>query len=383
MPKILFVFGTRPEAIKLCPLILEMQARPREFDIRVAVTGQHRDMLDPVLSAFNVSPDYDLGLMRPGQTLTGSLARMLAGLEPVLADAVPELVFIQGDTTSTLAGALSSFYARIPVAHIEAGLRTGDLAEPFPEEMNRVIAGRAATLHFAATAAAAENLRLEGVNPEAIFVTGNTGIDAVNFVRDRLISGSLAGCDLRFLDPARKLLVVTAHRRESFGDGLEAICRAVSRVAAREDVQIVWPVHRNPLVSAPVHAHLCGYPSVHVIEPLPYIPFIDLMRRAYLLLTDSGGIQEEAPSLGKPAIVMRARTERPEAIEAGAARLVGADEERIVAEVEWLLDHPAEAAEMSAIANPYGDGLASRRIADATLGWFAKEQNFELQAVCV
>lgn len=374
MPRILFVFGTRPEAIKLCPVILEMSARAR-FEVRVAVTGQHGDMLDPVLEAFNVTPDYDLDLMRPGQTLTGSMARMLGALEGVVDNARPDMVFVQGDTTSTLAGALSAFYARAPVAHVEAGMRTGDVGEPFPEEMNRVVTTRLARLHFAATASAAGNLLKEGVSPDAIAVTGNSGIDAVNFVRDRLASGALAGCRLTFLDPRRKLIVVTAHRRESFGEGLDSICRALRRLAARADVQIVWPVHPNPNVTGPVHAQLSGFPSVHLIEPLPYVPFVDLMRRAYVLLTDSGGVQEEAPSLGKTAVVMRARTERNEGIAAGAARLVGTDESRIVSEVTWLLDHPADVAAISRVANPYGDGKASARIADATLNWFDGSQN--------
>jgi UDP-N-acetylglucosamine 2-epimerase (non-hydrolysing) len=370
MPRALFVFGTRPEAIKLCPVILQMRSRAAEFDARVVVTGQHRDMLDPILQTFSVTPDYDLDLMQPGQTLTASTARMLAALEPVLVETKPDMVFVQGDTTSTLAGALSAFYARIPVAHVEAGLRTGNPAEPFPEEMNRVITTRLATLHFAATRGAAENLLAEGVNPESIAVTGNPGIDAMHFVRDRLVTGALEGCRLGFLDPSRKLIVVTAHRRESFGLGIAAICRALRTLATRSDVQIVWPVHRNPNVTGPAHAMLSGFPSIHLIEPLPYVPFVDLMRRAAVLVTDSGGIQEEAPSLGKPAIVMRARTERIEAVESGAVRLVGTDESRIVSEVASLLDGADEAQAAANPDNPYGDGNASSRIAAATLHWF-------------
>lgn len=376
MPRILFVFGTRPEAIKLCPVILYMRSRPAEFDVRVAVTGQHRDMLDPILQTFSVAPDYDLDLMQRGQTLAASTARMLAALEPVLSDARADMVFVQGDTTSTLAGALSAFYARIPVAHVEAGLRTGDAAEPFPEEMNRVITTRLATLHFAATRAAGENLLAEGVKAESIAVTGNPGIDAVHFVRSQLETGALEGCQLGFLDPSRKLIVVTAHRRESFGAGLEAICRALETLGRRGDVQIVWPVHRNPNVSGPAHAMLSGFPSIHLIEPLPYVPFVDLMLRADVLVTDSGGIQEEAPSLRKPAIVMRAKTERVEGVESGAVKLVGTDESRIVSEVAALLDSPdAAAADVS--GNPYGDGKASARIAEATLAWFRRSNQTE------
>ncbi len=373
MPRILFVFGTRPEAIKLCPVIVEMRARSR-FDVRVAITGQHRDMLGPILSAFNVVPDYGLDLMHPGQTLTGTMSRFLAALENVLGDARPELVFVQGDTTSTLAGALSAFYARIPVAHVEAGMRTGDAGDPFPEEMNRVVTSRLATLHFAATTGAAENLQNEAIPPGSIAVTGNSGIDAVNYVRDALASGALPGCGLGFLDRRRKLIVVTAHRRESFGEGIDSICRALRRIAARRDVQIVWPVHPNPNVTGPVHAQLSDFPSIHLIEPLAYVPFVDLMRRAYVLVTDSGGIQEEAPSLGKPVIVMRARTERGEGVEAGAARLAGTDEGRIVSEVSWLLDHPEEVAKIGRVGNPYGDGRASARIADFTLQWFDRDR---------
>jgi UDP-N-acetylglucosamine 2-epimerase (non-hydrolysing) len=372
MPRTLFVFGTRPEAIKLCPVILHMRSRAAEFDVRVVVTGQHRDMLDPILQTFGVTPDYDLDLMQPGQTLAASTARILAALEPVLAETKPDMVFVQGDTTSTLAGALSAFYGRIPVAHVEAGLRTGDPGEPFPEEMNRVITTRLATLHFAATRAAAENLLAEGVRPERIAVTGNPGVDAIQFVRDRLATGALEGCRLDFLDPSRKLIVVTAHRRESFGVGIAAICRALRILATRRDVQIVWPVHRNPNVAGPAHAMLSGFPAIHLVEPLPYVPFVDLMRRAAVLVTDSGGIQEEAPSLGKPAIVMRTRTERIEGVESGAVRLVGTEEARIVTEVASVLDGAEGAQAASNPANPYGDGNASARIAAATLHWLRR-----------
>ncbi len=370
--KTLFVFGTRPEAIKLCPVVLYMKSRPAEFDVRVAVTAQHRQMLDQVLEVFRVVPDYDLNSMTPGQTLAASTARILAALEPVMDDAKPDIVYVQGDTTTTLCGALAAFYSRIPVGHIEAGLRTGDLAQPFPEEMNRVVTGRLAAIHFAATEGARRNLIRENVAPETIHVTGNSGIDALLNVRDRLASGELKGqADLaRFgCDPARRLIVVTAHRRESFGGGFENICRALQIIARRNDVEIVYPVHRNPNVVGPVQRYLDGLPNVHLIEPLEYVPFVDLMRRAYLLVTDSGGIQEEGPSLGKPVIVMREKTERPEAVEAGTVRMAGADEERIIAEITRLLDDPGAREAMSRVHNPYGDGHASERISKATLSF--------------
>lgn len=367
MVKALFVFGTRPEAIKLCPVVLHMKARPLEFSVRVAVTAQHRQMLDQVLAAFRVTPDFDLDLMTANQTLPGLSARMLAGLEPVVAEAKPDVVYVQGDTTTTLCGALAAFYAGIPVGHVEAGLRTGDLRQPFPEEMNRVVTARLATMHFATTDGSRQNLLREGIAEEAIRVTGNSGIDAVLYVRDRLISGELQGLNWDFLDPSRRLIVVTAHRRESFGPGFENICAALGTLAKRDDVEIVWPVHRNPNVMGPVQKHLSGLPRVHLIEPLDYVPFVDLMRRAYLLLTDSGGIQEEGPSLGKPVIVMREKTERPEAVDAGTVRLTGTDATRIVSEVERLLDDPSAHEAMARVHNPYGDGHASELIAAATL----------------
>lgn len=373
MVRTLFVFGTRPEAIKLCPVVLHMKSRPEEFDVRVAVTAQHREMLDQVLEAFGVTPDYDLDSMMPGQTLASSAARILAALEPVYSDAKPGIVYVQGDTTTTLCGALAAFYARIPVGHIEAGLRTGDLGQPFPEEMNRVVTGRLAAIHFAATEGARRNLLRENVAPGTIHVTGNSGIDALLHVRDRLVAGELKGranleCFGR--DPAKRLIVVTAHRRESFGGGFENICRALRTIAARGDVEIVYPVHRNPSVMGPVSRFLEGTPDIHLTEPLDYVPFVDLMRRSSLLLTDSGGIQEEGPSLGKPVIVMREKTERPEAVEAGTVRMAGTSHSRIVTEVARLLDNPETREQMSRVHNPYGDGRASERIAAATLAFF-------------
>jgi UDP-N-acetylglucosamine 2-epimerase (non-hydrolysing) len=363
IPSLLFVFGTRPEAIKLCPLIRKLRAR-QDFAVRICVTAQHRAMLDQVLDAFQVTPDFDLNIMRPNQTLSGLTARILEALEPVLASTAPDMVIVQGDTTTTLAAALAAFYHRIPAAHVEAGLRTGDPAHPFPEEMNRLLTGRLAELHFAPTPKAAAHLTAEGVPAARIHITGNTGIDAVLYVRDALASGALAVPACPCLETSRRLIVVTSHRRENFGPGFERAMRALARIAARPDVQLVYPVHRNPHVLGPAHELLGGHPNIHLVEPLPYVPFVDLLRRAYFLITDSGGIQEEAPSLGKPVLVMREKTERPEAVEAGTVKLVGTDEERIVAEATRLLDDPAAYTRMTRVHNPYGDGQASRRIAE-------------------
>ena len=370
MRTILFIFGTRPEAIKLCPVVSNLRASGR-FRVRVCVTAQHRSMLDQVLGAFGVTPDYDLDLMQPGQVLAQLTARILAALEPVLATERPDMVLVQGDTTTTFAGALVAFYQGLPVGHVEAGLRTGDLAQPFPEEMNRVVTTRLATLHFAPTEAARHNLLAEGVCRERISVTGNSGIDAVLHVRDALAAGRLPAGNWPQLDPAKKLIVVTAHRRESFGDPFARICDALARLAGRTDVQLVYPVHRNPNVMDPVYGRLSGLASVFLIEPLDYVPFVDLMRRAHLLITDSGGIQEEGPSLGKPILVMREKTERPEAVVAGTVKLVGTDPGRIVCEAERLLDDESEYSRMARIHNPYGDGHASDRIREAILAYFA------------
>ena len=364
MHKVLLIFGTRPEAIKLCPVIRSLREIHTRFDVRVLVTAQHREMLDQVLQAFDVQPHHDLDLMLPGQTLFQSTSRILAGLEDVLKTERPSIVIVQGDTTTTLCGALAGFYLNIPVAHVEAGLRTGDVRQPFPEEINRVLTSRLAELHFAATENAAENLRREGVTPDSIHVTGNTGIDAVLFVRDGLAEGRLHGREWPELDPAKKLIVVTAHRRESFGKGFERICRALAELADRPDVQVVYPVHPNPNVQDPVQRLLAGHPNVRLIEPLSYVPFVDLMRRAYLLITDSGGIQEEGPSLGKPILVMREKTERPEAVLAGTVKLVGTDQRLIVREATSLLDDRNAYQAMARVHNPYGDGQASARIAN-------------------
>lgn len=372
MRRILFIFGTRPEAIKLCPVILRLQQDPSRFDVQVCVTAQHREMLDQVLEAFQVKPDFDLDLMLPGQTLFQSTSRILAGLEEVLTAVRPDMVLVQGDTTTTFCGALAAFYKNVAVGHVEAGLRTWDMRQPFPEEMNRVLASRLSTLHFAPTQAAAQNLLNEGIPAEAVSVTGNTGIDAVLYVRDHLESGSLHGLHWNELDERRKLIVVTAHRRESFGAGFESICRGLARIADRDDVQIVYPVHPNPNVQDPVNRLLSSHPNVRLIEPLSYVPFVDLMRRAYLLITDSGGVQEEGPSLGKPILVMREKTERPEAVAAGTVKLVGTDADRIFSEAASLLDDRDLWERMKRVHNPYGDGHASERI-EGIIDSFYKE----------
>lgn len=319
-------------------------------------------MLDQVLECFEVKPDYDLDLMTPGQTLAQITARAIAALDPLLANEGADMVVVQGDTTTTMAGAMAAFYRHIPVAHVEAGLRTWDLEQPFPEEMNRLIAGRLAALHFAPTAGSRRNLLVEGIPEAGIVVTGNTGIDAVLHVACALEQGRMPAREWPWLDGAKKLIVVTAHRRESFGDGFERICEGLARLAARPEVQIVYPVHRNPNVLDPVTRLLEGRPNIVLLEPLEYVSFVDLMRRAYLILTDSGGIQEEAPSLGKPVLVMRERTERPEAVDAGTVKLVGTDPEKIVGEAAVLLEDDGEYQRRSRIHNPYGDGHASERI---------------------
>jgi UDP-N-acetylglucosamine 2-epimerase (non-hydrolysing) len=368
--KVLFVFGTRPEAIKLCPVLTHLRSRPGEFVTKVCVTAQHRELLDQVLEAFDAVPNHDLGVMLAGQTLFQSTSRILSSLEPVLALEKPDMVLVQGDTTSTLCGALAAFYGRVPVGHVEAGLRTGDPLQPFPEEINRVLTSHLASLHFAATEGAARNLIAEGVLRERVAVTGNSGIDAVLLVRDALEQGRLKGLEWPQLDPAKRLVLVTAHRRESFGEGLENICAALARLSRRGDVQIVYPVHPNPQVQEPASRILRGHENILLVEPLGYVPFVDLMRRAHLLLTDSGGIQEEGPSLGKPVLVMREKTERPEAVEAGTAKLVGTGQGRIFEEVSRLLEDPQEYDRMARVHNPYGDGQASRRIADVIVSFF-------------
>ncbi|MBC7927211.1 MAG: UDP-N-acetylglucosamine 2-epimerase (non-hydrolyzing) [Bryobacteraceae bacterium] len=365
MEKILFILGTRPEAIKLCPLILHLQKHYGQFEAKVCATGQHRELLNGVLEAFGVVPDFNLEVMTAGQTLFQSTTRILGVLESVLKDTVPSMVIVQGDTTTTFCGALAAFYRGVPVGHVEAGLRTGDMRQPFPEEMNRVLTTRLTSLHFAATEGARQNLIREGVAESSIEITGNPGIDAVLQMKERLEKGLWQPApDWPWLDNSRRLILVTAHRRESFGEGFEQICMALKRLAKREDVQIVYPVHPNPKVREAIERHLGSSSGVILLKPLDYVPFVDLMRRAAVLLTDSGGIQEEGPALGKPVLVMREKTERPEALEAGTAQLAGADADRIVESVIHLLDDPADYQRRSAVHYAYGDGRASERIAE-------------------
>lgn len=364
MPRILTIFGTRPEAIKLAPLVEALRSSPRGLQPVVCVTAQHRGLLDQVLEVFGIQPDYDLNLMTPGQSLLQSCGRMLAALDAVFDQSKPDFVLVQGDTTTTFAGALAAFYRGVPAGHVEAGLRTGDLAQPFPEEANRVLATRVATLHFAATDWAAQNLLREGVPPANVSVTGNTGIDAVLSVARRLDSGSLRPL-LRPEWPAgKKMILVTAHRRESFGPGFERICDALAQLALRPDVHLIYPVHPNPNIGETVTRRLGALANVTLLDPLDYLSFVDLMRRAHILVTDSGGVQEEGPSLGKPILVLREKTERPEAVSAGTVRLVGTDPALISQEANLLLDDPKEYARRSLVHNPYGDGLASGRIVE-------------------
>ena len=359
---VLVVFGTRPEAIKLAPVVKALAADPR-FAPTVAVTAQHRGLLDQVLELFGIEPDFDLDLMRPGQDLYHVTAEALLGLKPVLAEVAPDLVVVQGDTTTTFTAALASFYERIPVAHVEAGLRTGDPYSPYPEELNRALTSRLAGFHFAPTERARENLLAEGVADGAIHVTGNTCIDALLDVAARVRHAPPRLPALASLDPNRRLVLVTAHRRESFEGGMERICRAVAALArSRPDVDFVFPVHPNPNVRRPVAPLLGGFANVHVVEPVDYAQLVWLLTRAHIVLTDSGGIQEEVPSLSVPALVLRDKTERPEGVEAGALRLVGTETARIVAEAERLLDDEAHHRAMAAAPNPYGDGRAAARI---------------------
>jgi UDP-N-acetylglucosamine 2-epimerase len=372
MKRVLFVFGTRPEAIKLCPVVAEMRQSAPDIETRVCVTAQHREMLDQVLDVFDIDPDFDLDIMAPRQSLFESSARILVGLEGVFRDSY-DLVVVQGDTTTTLCASLAAFYARVPIAHVEAGLRTGNFDHPFPEEMNRVLASRLACLHFAASQEAATNLKTEGIRDETILVTGNPVIDAVLRTKQCLRSGQVQAPIWDWLVPERKLILVTAHRRESFGEPFVRICRALATLGQRPDVQIAYAVHPNPNVRAVTEEILRNEPNIILLEPLRYIPFIDLMSRAYILLTDSGGVQEEGPALGKPVLVLRETTERPEAIAAGVARLVGTEERTIVAAATKLLDSPVEYGRMARHANPYGDGRASERIVSAIRKWFSEQ----------
>ena len=367
--KVLTVFGTRPEAIKMAPLVHALAKDPH-FEAKVCVTAQHREMLDQVLKLFSIVPEYDLNIMQPGQGLTEITCRILEGLKPVLESFKPDVVLVHGDTTTTMAASLAAFYQRIPVGHVEAGLRTGDLSSPWPEEGNRTLTGHLATYHFAPTETSRQNLLRENIADNRITVTGNTVIDALFWVRDRVLSDEALHNELTqrypFLANGKKMILVTGHRRESFGRGFEQICHALAEIAANNpDVQIVYPVHLNPNVSEPVKRILGHVENVILIEPQDYLPFVWLMNRAWLILTDSGGIQEEAPSLGKPVLVMREMTERPEAVSAGTVCLVGTDSQRIVEEVTRLLQDESAYQAMSRAHNPYGDGHACHRILSA------------------
>lgn len=365
--RILLTFGTRPEAIKMAPLVRKLKETDG-IDCLVCVTGQHREMLDRVLELFGIQPHFDLDVMRHGQDLYDVTISIMAGMRDVLRDCRPDMVLVHGDTTTTMASGLAAFYQRIPVGHVEAGLRTGNLLSPWPEEANRKLTGTLAALHFAPTERARQNLLAENIPDERIVVTGNTVIDALLEVRKMLSEDAQLRASaeryLPFIEPDRRVLLVTGHRRESFGEGFERICSALAQIAhARPEVDVVYPVHLNPSVREPVSRFLSRIPNIYLIEPLDYLPFVLLMDRAHLILTDSGGVQEEAPSLGRPVLVMRDTTERQEAVEAGVVKLVGTDVQAIVNGVSQLLDDPVLYSAMSQGVNPYGDGQASERIA--------------------
>ena len=363
--RILSVFGTRPEAVKMAPVALTLAAADG-VDHRICVTAQHREMLDSVLELFELRPDFDLDVMAPNQDATHVTSAVLTGMRDVLAEVQPDRVLVHGDPTTALAAALAAYYAKVPVGHVEAGLRTGDRYAPWPEEMNRRIADVISDRHYAPTEGSRQNLLAEGIPDAGITVTGNTCIDALYHVAERLRSDEELAARARENLPApaagRRLILVTAHRRENFGAGFEDICRALAAIGARDDVEIVFPVHPNPNVQEPVRRHLSGRPHIHLIDPLDYLSFVAVMSDAHLIVTDSGGIQEEAPALGKPVLVMRDVTERPEAVAAGTVRLVGTDAERIVGETRRLLEDGDAYAAMARAANPFGDGHASERI---------------------
>ena len=372
--KVMVVFGTRPEAIKMAPLVKALQQAASALQTVVCVTAQHREMLDQVLRLFDIQPEYDLNVMKPGQDLFDVTTNILAGMKPVLTTERPDLVLVHGDTSTTLAASLAAYYVRASVGHVEAGLRTGNKWAPFPEEMNRRITGAVADIHFAPTTAAKANLVREGVIKDRIHVTGNTVIDALLAVVDKLRANAVLRQSLdekfSFLKPGRRLILVTGHRRENFGEGFQNICHALADIAsAHPDADVLYPVHLNPNVRQPVRDILAARQlgNVHLIDPVDYLPFVYLMDRSYLIITDSGGVQEEAPSLGKPVLVMRDTTERPEAVQAGTVRLVGADRRKLASEATRLLTDTAVYAAMAQAHNPYGDGLAAQRIVKALL----------------
>ena len=378
MKTILLIFGTRPEAIKMAPLVKEFQRYSDDYKTVVCVTGQHREMLDQVLQIFEIKPDYDLNIMKQGQDLYDVTARVLVGLRDVLKAVSPDVVLVHGDTTTSMAAALAAFYQQIPVGHVEAGLRTHNIYSPWPEEINRQLTGRIATYHFAPTPLSRQNLLNEGVEPAHIHVTGNTVIDALYWVVARIKSdGALSqtlseellhsGYDVNRLSQGKKLVLITGHRRENFGDGFIRICKAIKTLVEQyPEVDFVYPMHLNPNVRKPIHEAFDGrsYDNMYFIEPLEYLSFVYLMEKSTIVLTDSGGIQEEAPGLGKPVLVMRDTTERPEALEAGTVKLVGTDYDKIVGEVSRLIDDPLYYKTMSEAVNPYGDGKACERIVE-------------------
>ena len=383
MRKVLLVFGTRPEAIKMAPLVMELQKQKERIETVVCVTGQHREMLDQVLEIFDIKPDYDLNIMKRGQDLYDVTARVLTGMREVLKEIKPDIVLVHGDTTTSTAAALAAFYQQIPVGHVEAGLRTHNIYSPWPEEMNRLLTGRLATYHFSPTPLSRNNLIKESINDRNIIVTGNTVIDALYWVVDKIKNNkeldnelesvlSKAGYDVNRLDNGKKLVLITGHRRENFGDGFINMCTAIKDLTIKHpNVDFVYPMHLNPNVRKPIHEvfgeDLSGLENMFFIEPLEYLSFVYLMEKSSIVLTDSGGIQEEAPGLGKPVLVMRDTTERPEALNAGTVKLVGTDYNKIVNEVSSLIDDKAAYEKMSKAVNPYGDGLACGRIVNALL----------------
>ena len=383
MKKVMLVFGTRPEAIKMAPLVMELQKQKERIETVVCVTGQHREMLDQVLEIFDIKPDYDLNIMKRGQDLYDVTARVLTGMREVLKEIKPDIVLVHGDTTTSTAAALAAFYQQIPVGHVEAGLRTHNIYSPWPEEMNRLLTGRLATYHFSPTPLSRNNLIKESINDRNIIVTGNTVIDALYWVVDKIKNNkeldnelesvlSKAGYDVNRLDNGKKLVLITGHRRENFGDGFINMCTAIKDLTIKHpNVDFVYPMHLNPNVRKPIHEvfgeDLSGLKNMFFIEPLEYLSFVYLMEKSSIVLTDSGGIQEEAPGLGKPVLVMRDTTERPEALNAGTVKLVGTDYNKIVNEVSSLIDDKAAYEKMSKAVNPYGDGLACGRIVNALL----------------
>lgn len=368
--KVMVVFGTRPEAIKLAPLITKLRNHP-DCLVQVCVTAQHREMLDQVLQLFDITPDVDLNLMQAGQDLTDITCRVIGSMREVLRQHKPDWIIVQGDTTTTFAGALAAFYEKIPVAHVEAGLRTGNIMSPWPEEMNRRLTSVLAKIHFPPTDGSRQYLLCEGYPDKQIHVTGNTVIDALLEVVDRIHNNKEIRTKLdkefSFLDKSRRLVLVTGHRRESFGNGFENICHALNDLSKNDDIEIIYPVHLNPNVREPVNRIIKSNERIHLIEPQDYLPFVYLMDRAHLIITDSGGVQEEAPSLGKPVLVLRDVTERPEAVEAGTVKLVGTDRKKIVIEAENLLHNPDAYTEMARAHNPYGDGTACEQITEILL----------------